>query len=131
MDDAALDALIAAARDVRGRAYAPYSGFGVAAAALAAGATYLGVNVENASSPVGVCAERVALGAMVTAGERSLEAIAIVTDAAEPTPPCGTCRQALWEFGPEALVVAETLAGLRRVWRLVELLPFPFERGSR
>jgi cytidine deaminase len=68
---------------------------------------------------------------MVTAGERTLEAIAIVTDAAEPTPPCGTCRQALWEFGPEALVVAETLAGLRRVWRLVELLPFPFERGSR
>jgi cytidine deaminase len=131
MDDAGLDALIAAARDVRSRAYAPYSGFGVAAAAFAGGATYLGVNVENASSPVGVCAERVALGAMVTAGERTLEAIAIVTDAAEPTPPCGTCRQALWEFGPEALVVAETLAGLRRVWRLVELLPFPFERGSR
>ncbi len=131
MDDASLDALIAAARGVRSRAYAPYSGFGVAAAALAAGATYLGVNVENASSPVGVCAERVALGAMVTAGERTLVAIAIVTDAAEPTPPCGTCRQALWEFGPEAIVVAETLAGLRRVWRLVELLPFPFERGSR
>jgi len=54
-----------------------------------------------------------------------------VTDAAAPAPPCGACRQVLWEFGPSALVVSETLAGERLVWALEDLLPAPFERGPR
>jgi cytidine deaminase len=64
---------------------------------------------------------------MVAAGERVLDAIAIVTDAATPTPPCGGCRQVLWEFGPSALVVSATLGGQRAAWALEDLLPAPFE----
>jgi cytidine deaminase len=89
------------------------------------------VNIENASFPVGVCAERNALAAMDASGGKILDAVAIVTDAARPTPPCGACRQALWEFGSgEAVVVAETLGGARTVWSLGDLLPSPFERGT-
>jgi cytidine deaminase len=129
MDEARVDALVAAARDARVQAHAPYSGFAVGAAIAAGGHTFLGVNVENASYPVAACAERNAVAAMVAAGERDPNAVAIVTDAKRPTPPCGACRQALSEFGAETLVVvAETLGGARTVWSLGELLPVPFER---
>jgi cytidine deaminase len=68
---------------------------------------------------------------MDASGGKILDAVAIVTDAARPTPPCGACRQALWEFGSgEAVVVAETLGGARTVWSLGDLLPSPFERGT-
>jgi cytidine deaminase len=77
-----------------------------------------------------VCAERNAVAAMVAAGERGLDAIAIVTGAETPTPPCGGCRQVLWEFGPSALVVAATLDGQRAAWALEDLLPAPFERET-
>jgi len=130
MADARLDALVAAARDARPRAHAPYSGFAVGAAALSADRIFVGVNVENASSPMSMCAERNAVAAMVATGERALDAIAIVTDAEEPTPPCGACRQVLWEFGPSSLVVSETLRGIRIIWALEDLLPAPFERGA-
>jgi cytidine deaminase len=123
-----LDALIEAARAARERAYTPYSGFAVGAAALAGDRIFTGGNVENASSPVSVCAERNAVAAMIDGGQRHLDAIAVVTDAASPTPPCGACRQVLWEFGPSALVVSETLGGDRLVWALEDLLPAPFER---
>jgi cytidine deaminase len=131
MVDARLDGLLAAARNVRGHAHAPYSGFAVGAATLDGDRISVGVNIENASFPVGVCAERNALAAMVASGGKILDAVAIVTDAARPTPPCGACRQALWEFGSaEAVVVAETLGGARTVWSLGGLLPSPFERGT-
>jgi cytidine deaminase len=129
MSDPAVDGvepLLSAARLAIERAYAPYSGFRVGAALLADGRLVTGVNVENASYPLSMCAERVALGAMVDAGLRRLEAVAIVTAAARPTPPCGACRQALWEFGERAIVVSETTAGLRRTWALAELLPDAF-----
>ena len=131
MADARLDELVGAARAARERAYAPYSGFAVGAAALAGDRTFTGSNVENASYPVSGCAERHAVAAMIDGGERRLDAIAIVTDAAAPTPPCGACRQVLWEFGPSSLVVSETLAGDRLVWALEDLVPAPFERGTR
>ena len=131
MADARLDALVEAARAARERAYAPYSGFAVGAAALARDRVFTGGNVENASYPVSVCAERHAVAAMIDGGERRLDAIAIVTDAGAPTPPCGACRQVLWEFGPSALVVSETLDGARLVWALDDLVPAPFERGPR
>ena len=132
MDEVRIDALVAAARDVRAHAHAPYSGFAVGAAVGVGDATFVGVNVENSSYPVAACAERNAIAAMVAAGARNPDTIAIVTDAADPTSPCGACRQALQEFGGATLVVvAETLGGARAVWSLGELLPSPFERETR
>ena len=128
MADSRLDALVDAARAARTRAYAPYSGFAVGAAALAVDRIFTGGNLENASYPVSVCAERNAVAAMLDGGASRLDAIAIVTDATSPTPPCGACRQVLWEFGPSAIVVSETLDGERLVWALDDLMPAPFER---
>jgi cytidine deaminase len=126
LDEAALEGLVEAARAVREQAYAPYSGFAVGAALLAEGRVFTGVNVENASYPISVCAERNAVAAMVAAGVRRIDAVAVVTDGAMPTPPCGGCRQCLWEFGPEAVVLAVTLKGERARWPLAELLPHAF-----
>jgi cytidine deaminase len=117
---------VRSARSAMDRAYAPYSGFRVGAAVVAGGRVFPGVNIENASYPVGVCAERNALAAMVQAGERLLDAVAVVTAAERPTPPCGACRQALWEFGPSSIVVAETVRGDRLTWALEDLLPDAF-----
>ena len=127
MDDPRIDALVAAARDVRRHAHAPYSGFGVGAAVLSGGRTFTGVNVEIGSFPLSVCAERNAVAAMVAAGERIIDAIAVVTAAPSPTPPCGPCRQVLWEFGPSGTVIAETDGGSRLLWAIEDLLPAPFE----
>ena len=121
-----LDQAVAEARAAMDRAYAPYSGFRVGAAVIAAGAIFTGQNIENASYPVSVCAERNAVGRMIDAGVHRLDAVAVVTGADTPTPPCGACRQVLWEFGPEALVVSETVAGARRMWALEDLLPAAF-----
>jgi cytidine deaminase len=126
LDEAALEGLVEAARAVREQAYAPYSGFAVGAALLSGGRVFSGVNVENASYPISVCAERNAVAAMVAAGGHSVDAVAVVTDGATPTPPCGGCRQCLWEFGPEAVVLAVTLKGDRARWPLAELLPHAF-----
>jgi len=126
-----LDGLVVAARDVRERAYAPFSGFFVGAALSAGGHVFTGVNIENVSYPLSVCAERNAVAAMVTAGERRVEAVAVVTDAPTPTPPCGGCRQVLSEFaGPDTVVAAQTLAGRRAEWTVAGLLPdaFTFDR---
>ena len=120
-----IEELVAAARQVRERAYAPYSGFHVGAAVLAAGELFVGANVENASYPVSVCAERNAVAAAVSAGVREIEAVAVVAGD-EVTPPCGGCRQVLNEFGPDMLVVSESVSGDRRQWRLLELLPDAF-----
>jgi cytidine deaminase len=128
--DAALEELISAAATVRGQAYVPYSGFHVGAALLAGGRVFTGVNVEIASYPISVCAERNAVAAMVIAGERTIDAVAVVTGADEPTPPCGGCRQALWEFGRDAVVVCATTGGARTTSTMRELLPGAFGRES-
>jgi cytidine deaminase len=117
---------VAVAKDAMERAYAPYSGFRVGAAIVADGRIFTGQNIENASYPISVCAERNAIAAMVDAGQRRIDAVAVVTAADRPTPPCGGCRQALWEFGPEATVIAETTGGQRREWALKDLLPDAF-----
>lgn len=123
--------LVHAAADVRMRAYAPYSGFAVGAALrTASGKVYLGVNVENASYPVSCCAERSAVCAAVTAGDRQFEAIAIVTDAATPAAPCGLCRQTLCEFGLDLHVILASAAGAVWAARLRELLPAAFTPDS-
>ena len=109
------------------RAYAPYSHFRVGAALLASdGSVIEGCNIENASYPVGCCAERTALGTAVTRGNRAFETIVVATEADVPTPPCGMCRQALVEFAPRLLVVSVTRDGRENRWTLDQLLPSAF-----
>ncbi|HSJ50011.1 MAG TPA: cytidine deaminase [Actinomycetota bacterium] len=120
-----MDRLVAEARAIKERAYAPYSRFRVGAAVLADGQVFAAPNIENASYPLSVCAERNAVAAAVSAGHTSIEAVAVSTDAERPTPPCGGCRQVLNEFGPDLLVVSDAASG-RAEWRLTELLPSAF-----
>jgi cytidine deaminase len=113
------------------RAYAPYSSFRVGAALLGTdGSVAEGCNVENAAYPAGICAERGALACAVARGLRSFEALAIATEAAEPTPPCGLCLQALAEFAPHLTVVSVTRGGGSARWALGELLPHIFAADS-
>lgn len=126
------DDLMGAARAARGRAYAPYSRFPVGAAVETDAGVFAGANVENASYPVGLCAERAALGAAVSAGARRLLAVAVAGSSRLPTPPCGFCRQFLAEFDPEgaAPVACEgTDASSQRTWALRDLLPEAFGRA--
>jgi cytidine deaminase len=113
------------------RAHAPYSRFRVGAALLAAdGRVFRGCNVENSAYPAGMCAERGALSAAVASGAREFRLLAVATDADEPTPPCGMCRQALVEFAPALRIVSCTRGGRREEWSLAELLPHPFTSRS-
>jgi cytidine deaminase len=115
------------ATEVRSRAYAPYSGFEVGAALLAQdGRVFTGVNVENASYAVSLCAERVALATAVAAGARAFEALAVAGPAGSQTVPCGMCRQALAEFGEAlSIVFADERGDLVRT-SLADLLPVAF-----
>lgn len=123
--------LIEAATAVRPNAYAPYSGFAVGAALRTrSGKVYVGVNVENASFPVGNCAERSALVAAVTQGDRDFDEIVVVTDAKEPAAPCGNCRQMLAEFGLDLGVTVCGRGGPAYRLRLGELLPHAFTPGA-
>ncbi len=121
--------LLAAAHEAATRAYAPYSGFPVGAAALLPdGRIVTGCNVENASYPLSVCAERVTVGTVAAMGERAIVAIAVVAPKMRPITPCGGCRQVLYEFRPgdrPMLVVMEGDAGPETV-TLDELLPRAF-----
>jgi cytidine deaminase len=124
--------LLAAARDVLERAYAPYSRFRVGAALLTDhGAIFAGTNVENASYGLTLCAERAAVAAAVAAEGPGLKirALAVVSDSPGACPPCGACRQVLLEFGPEALIIFPGPAGLMER-RLEELLPCGFRRSE-
>ncbi|MFQ5678811.1 MAG: cytidine deaminase [Gemmatimonadota bacterium] len=108
-------------------AYAPYSDFRVGAALEAEdGRRFSGCNVENASYPVTICAERVALGAAVCAGARRFRRLALCASGGEPVSPCGMCRQALAEFGLDLEVVSVTPSGKHARWNLRELLPASF-----
>ncbi len=127
MSDAAL---VAAARGAMANAYAPYSQFRVGAAIEAAdGRVFTGCNVESASYGLSICAERMALGAAVTAGVRDLRRVVVTTDVEPPAAPCGACRQLLAEFGLATEVVAVGPASQRR-WTMRDLLPDAFTRAS-
>ncbi len=127
----ALADLMEAARDAMGRAYAPYSGFPVGAAVLADdGTTFLGVNVENASYPLAVCAERTAVGTAVAAGARRLLAVAVASRGEPPATPCGGCRQVLAEFNPNLVVLVGGPSGPWTRYTLDQLLPHPFLHGG-
>jgi cytidine deaminase len=125
----ALQALVDAARRARLRAVAPFSGFMVGAALESpGGTTTTGCNIENASYSLTVCAERVALLKAVSEGIRTFTRIVVVADTEDPTPPCGACRQLLWEYaGDIEVVIANTKTTLGS-YRLAELLPLPFDR---
>jgi len=122
-------ALLAFAREVQPRAYAPYSGFRVGAAVFAGGEIFQGVNVENAAYGSGLCAERAAALAAVTAGCTEFHAIAIVGDCESPCVPCGACRQFLAEFNPAMRVIMGGRADEVLVMHLGELLPEAFVCG--
>lgn len=124
--------LVAEAHAALPGAHAPYSKFPVGAALRTrSGRIFRGVNVENASLGLSMCAERGAIFAAVAAGERAFEAIAISTRAAEPTPPCGACRQVLLEFAEDDLpVLLSTAASPEAIERLTlgALTPHAFRR---
>ena len=121
-------ALISAARQARRRAQARFSGFKVGAALETADGTIItGCNIENATYGLTICAERVAMFKALSEGHTRFRRVVVVADTDAPTPPCGACRQILWEFGGDLEVL---LANLRRqtgTYRLADLLPLPFD----
>jgi cytidine deaminase len=122
------DALVEYARRAREHAVADYSHFKVGAALQTADGTIVtGCNVENATYGLTVCAERVAMFKALSEGHRSFTRVAVVADTADPTPPCGACRQILWEFGGDLEVVLANLTEIKGHHRLKELLPLPFD----
>ena len=122
------DALRAAALDVRSRAFAPYSHFQVGAALEDAdGRVHTGCNVENATYGLTVCAERVAVFKAVSEGARKFRRIAIAADTDMLTPPCGACRQILWEFCGDVEIILVNPRGKTETYQLKELFPKPFD----
>ena len=120
--------LVGAARRARENADAAFSQFKVGAAIEAAdGTVFTGCNIENASYGLTICAERVAIYKALSEGHRIFTRIAIVADTAEPTPPCGACRQVLWEFGGNLEIQLANLTEERGTHRLKDLLPHPFD----
>jgi cytidine deaminase len=123
-----LDELIAAAKTVRERAHVPFSHFQVGCALEDEhGRVFTGCNIENASYGLTLCAERVAVFKAVSEGAGKLKRIAVVADTDTLTPPCGACRQILWEFCGDAEVVLENLAGKRETMTVKQILPRPFD----
>ncbi len=123
-----LPELIAKARQAKNRAYAPYSKFRVGAALeTATGRVYLGCNIENSSYGLTMCAERTAIFKAISEGERSFTGIAVVADDPDFTPPCGACRQVLFDLAGNIDVILVNGKGKRLVKKLKELLPFAFD----
>lgn len=126
MTDAAY--LLAAARTAREFAVAPFSGFKVGAALLTPkGEVVGGCNVENATYGLTVCAERIALFKALSEGRREFTHVAVVADTEKPTPPCGACRQLLWEFGGDLEVILGNLTKETARFKLSALFPYPFD----
>jgi len=129
--EAQLDAahtIINAAHEARERAVAPFSHFRVGAAVETEdGKIYTGCNIESASYGLTVCAERVAIWKALSEGERHFKRLAVVTDTDQLTPPCGTCRQIIWEFCRDATVIFANLRGDAESFQMSELLPRAFD----
>ena len=123
-----LDELMEAAKAVRLKAHAPYSNFKVGCAIEDdEGRVFTGCNVENASYGLSLCAERVAVFKAVSEGAGRLKRIAVVADTEVLTPPCGACRQILWEFCGDAELALGNLAGKRETLTVKQVLPRPFD----
>jgi cytidine deaminase len=120
--------LVDTARHARENASAAFSHFKVGAALEAAdGTVFTGCNVENATYGLTICAERVAMFKAISEGHRAFTRIAIVADTEAPTPPCGACRQILWEFGGNLEVILANLTRETGRHQLKDLLPLPFD----
>jgi cytidine deaminase len=125
------DPLVAAAKQARENAHAPFSNFRVGAAVRAnSGRIFGGCNVENATYGLTVCAERVAIFKAISEGERGFDAIAVSTDTDTLTPPCGACRQIIWEFCGDVPVILSNLKGKTETIRMRELFPKPFDSSN-
>jgi cytidine deaminase len=123
------DALVAAARAAREYAVADFSGFKVGAALETdTGEIITGCNIENASYGLTICAERVAIFKALSEGKRSFTRIAVVADTPAPTPPCGACRQIIWEFCGDVEVIIANLTAVTATLRMKDLLPLPFDK---
>lgn len=124
--------LLDAARDIREKAYAPYSNFKVGVALRStAGDVFVGVNVENAAYPEGTCAEAGAIAAMIAAGQSEIAEVAVIADAPVPVQPCGGCRQKLKEFSASDVVVTmANLNGVEVQMTVGELLPGAFTKDQ-
>ena len=123
-----LQSLIEAAQQARSHAVSPFSNFSVGAAVRTeSGKVYTGCNVESASYGLTVCAERVAIWKALSEGERQFTALAVVADTETLTPPCGTCRQIIWEFARGATIVFANVQGQSEIFQIAELLPRAFD----
>jgi len=120
--------LIETAKAARLRSVAPFSNFLVGAALQTkAGKVFTGCNVESASYGLTVCAERVAIWKALSEGERDFTSLVVVADTETLTPPCGTCRQIIWEFAKHATIVLANLRGQREEVHILDLLPRAFD----
>ena len=120
--------LVAAARRAREHAHAAYSTFKVGAALETAdGQVFTGCNIENATYGLTICAERVAIFKAISEGHRAFTRIAVVADTTAPTPPCGACRQILWEFAGDIEVILANAMRETGRFKLRELFPHPFD----
>ena len=123
--------LIETARAAREHAHAPYSNFRVGAAVRTkSGKVYSGCNIENASYGLTLCAERVAIFKAMSEGEREFDSIAVVCDTEKLTPPCGPCRQIIWEFCGDIPVILSNLKGKTEVLQMRDLFPKPFDASN-
>ena len=128
MSDDSLSDLIKIATRARNQSVAPFSSFLVGAAVRTGeGKVYTGCNVESASYGLTVCAERVAIWKALSEGERNFTELAVVADTDSLTPPCGTCRQIIWEFCKKATIVLANLHGDREIVSIGDLLPRAFD----
>ena len=125
----ASDQLVAAARRAREHAVADFSGFKVGAALESAdGSMITGCNIENASYGLTICAERVAIFMALSEGHRSFRRLVVVADTDSPTPPCGACRQIIWEFCGDVPVIMANTKKVTAELQMKDLLPLPFDK---
>lgn len=125
-----MEPLVAAAMQARENAHAPFSGFKVGAAIEdSTGRIHSGCNIENATYGLTLCAERVAIFKAISEGARAFRRVAVVADTDTLTPPCGACRQILWEFCGDVGLVLANLKGQSETLRLASLLPRPFDQS--
>ncbi|MCG8514653.1 MAG: cytidine deaminase [Halanaerobiales bacterium] len=124
-----MERLVRAALEAREKAYVPYSNFPIGAALLTKdGQIFSGCNIENASYGLTNCAERTAIFKAISAGHHELKMMVVVADTARPIPPCGACRQVIFEFGEDITVVMRNLQGDSVQYQSRELLPAAFNR---
>lgn len=127
--EASVSRLVAAARAARERAVADFSGFKVGAALETTDREIItGCNIENASYGLTVCAERVAIFKAISEGHRAFTRIVVVANTESPTPPCGACRQILWEFAGDIEVILANTTAVTATLQMKDLLPLPFDR---